>query len=123
MPRAKWKIFYADDTTLTAREVERPRDIPQAKRIGVHSIAQASEDGRVRDVCVGSAFYGWHRPTKQWMMMEQNDVDDYRANLPEELGIVLKGRVQPSEEYRRILVRARFDRDVIGEVYDPNMKE
>ena len=123
MPRAKWKIFYADDTTLTSRQVGRVRDIPQDKRIGVHSIVQAAEEGRVRDVCVQAAFYGWHRPTRQWMMMEQNDVDDYRANLPNELGIVLTGRVQTSEEYRRILVRARFDRDVIGDIFDPNVKE
>lgn len=123
MPRAKWKIFYTDDSVLTSRDVGRVRDIPEAKRIGVHSIVQSAENDTVRDVCVMSAFYGWHRPTKQWMMMEQNDVDDYRANKPEELGVVLMGRVQTNEEYRRILVKSRFDRDIIGEVYDPNVKE
>ncbi len=123
MPRPKWKIYYTDETTLTSRQVGPVRDIPPDKRIGVHSVVQETRDGRWRDTLAGSAFYGWHRPTKQWMPMEQNDVDDYRANLPEELGIVLKGRVQTSEEYRRILVRARFDKEMLGYVTDPNVKE
>ena len=123
MPRAKWKIYYTDETTLTARQVGRPSEIPEDKRIGVHSIAQESMDGRWRNICSTAAFYGWHRPTKQWMPMEQNDVDDYRANLPQELGVVLTGRVQPTDEFLRILVRARFDRDVIGHVIDPNVEE
>ncbi len=123
MPRAKWKIYYTDGTSLRAHEVDRVRDIPAAKRIGVHSVVQAIDGDRMRDTLVGAAFYTFLKTPRAWCQMEQNDVDDYNANSPGEIIVKLTGRIQTTEDYQRMLRATRFDDDVIGRIHDPNLRD
>ena len=67
----------------------------------------------------GSPYYAFLKTPRAWCPMEVNDVEDYETNLPGEIVVLLKGRVQTLEDYQRILVDARFDRDMIGYRRDP----
>lgn len=99
---SKWLILYTDGHTISDADM-RPQDIPEARRVGIHSVAEETKDKTMRLTHRGFAYYGFHRQHDAWMSMEKNDVADYET-LPDETDevlVVLTGRVVPNEEFWR----------------------
>lgn len=104
-------ILYTDESVVHGAGTPT---IPTEAMFGVHSVSQEIDEGRMREAVSGSAFYGWHIPTGAWMPMEENDLDDYRKNLPEELGVILTGRAQTTEEFWRLRDLVKADTYLVG---------
>ena len=97
---SRWLILYTDGHTISDRDMS-PGDIPEDRRVGVHSVAEETKDRTMRITHEGFAFYGFHKQHDAWMSMAENDVADY-ATLPDEALVVLMGRVVPNEEFWRM---------------------
>ena len=109
----KWMILYTDERIIHG---EGTPQLPLDRTIGVHSVYQEIDGAKMREGLAGSAFYGWHIPTGAWMPMEQSDLEDYRTNLPSELGPVVDGRAQTTEEFWRLRKFVEADPYLIGAV-------
>jgi len=110
---AQWKILYTDRTTISSDDMA-PEDIPNAKRAGIHSIAQAVDQGRMRDT-LESPYYGWSKSKQQWIQLQIEDVLDWLLTYSSlaDLGALLMGRIQTYDEYNMLRMEFREDPDIV----------
>ncbi len=109
---AKWKILYTDRTTISSDDMI-PKDIPNAKRAGVHSIAQAVDADTMRET-LESPYYGFSKSKQQWTGLNVEDVFDWLLNYSSlaDLGALLMGRIQTYDEYNKLRMEFRQDPDI-----------
>lgn len=110
---AQWKIMYTDRTTISSDEMI-PEDIPNVKRAGVHSIAQAVDENRMRET-LESPYYGWSKSRQQWIQLNIEDVFDWLLvySSLDDLGALLMGRIQTYDEYNAIRMEFKRDPDIV----------
>ena len=112
---SKWLVLYTDGHTISDADM-RPEDIPEDRRVGVHSVAEETKDKTMRLTHRRFAFYGFHKQHAAWMSMEKSDVADYET-LPDETDeilVVLMGRVVPNEEFWRMIDEMQKNTYLIG---------
>ena len=113
MAHMKWKILYTDGTKIGSDDMT-PEQIPNVRRAGVHSIAQAVDADTMRDTLEAS-YYGWSKSKQLWIPLRQEDVFDWLLTFSslEDLGALLAGRIQTFDEYNALRMEFREDPDVI----------
>ena len=112
---SKWLILYTDGHTISDADM-RPQDIPEARRVGVHSVAEETKDKTMRLTHRGFAYYGFHKQHNAWMAMEKNDVADYEtlSDETDEILVTLMGRVVPNEEFWRMNAEMAKQKYLVG---------
>lgn len=110
---ANWKILYTDRTTISSDDM-LPEDIPNIKRAGIHSIAQAVDAGTMRET-LESPYYGWSKAKQQWIGLNVEDVFDWLLTYGslDDLGALLMGRIQTYDEYNVLRMEFKADVDVV----------
>ncbi len=109
---SQWKIFYTDGLSLKSSKYD-PCDIPPAKRIGVHSILQMIDDGRVRE-CIEQYHYIFSIRDDKWIGVGVDGLFDYMINDFENLSCIMNGRTMATDRFWNVKKAVSEDKEMPG---------
>lgn len=109
----KWKIIYTDGTGLKWNEVADadPSNIPDPKRVGVHSVLQEIENNTMRET-IETYHYIFRRSDAAWLGIGYDGLLDHIVHDLDDILCVMHGRTMALERFWRIKQAAAVDQDI-----------